>query len=264
MTTQSARPGRLTGKAAVVTGATSGLGLAVAQAMAAEGASVVAVGRNADRGYEVVESMAMAGHNALFVRADVAVEADIARAIRVCRSEFGSLDIMHNNAAFFVTAELHQTTAEDWDRSLRTNLSSVFWGSKHAVSAMREQGRGGSIINTASVAAFTATADTAAYVATKSGVMGLTRAIALAYAADGIRCNALCPGDFESPMFDAFLASASDPAVARKEFEALYPTKRILKPGDVANAAVFLASDESTGVNGTSLVVDDGLLAKTY
>lgn len=248
----------------MITGATSGLGLATLRAMAAEGAAVVALGRNAARGADIVQSLVDAGHRALFVRGDVTDEGDLLRAIECCRNEFGSLDIMHNNAAFFVSAELHETTTEDWDCSLRTNLSSVFWGSKHAVSAMREQGSGGSIINTASVAAFTATADTAAYVATKSGVMGLTRAIALAYAADGIRCNALCPGDFESPMFDAFLDSSSDPAGARKEFEALYPTKRILKPGDVANAAVFLASDESAGVNGTSLVVDDGLSAKTY
>lgn len=232
--------------------------------MAAEGAAVVALGRNAARGIDIVQSLVDAGQRAVFVRGDVTNESDVLRAIECCRNEFGSLDVMHNNAAFFVTAELHETTAQDWDQSVNTNLSAVFWGCKQAVLAMREQGTGGSIINTASVAAFTATADTAAYVATKSGVMGLTRAIALAYAAEGIRCNALCPGDFESPMFDAFLARAGDPIAARKEFESLYPTKRILKPGDVANAAVFLASDESTGVNGTSLVVDDGLLAKTY
>ena len=232
--------------------------------MSEEGAAVVAVGRNADRGYEIVEAISAAGNTAVFVRGDVAVEADIVRAIEVCRTEYGSLDIMHNNAAFFVTAELHETSNDDWDRSLRTNLSSVFWGCKHAVLAMRQQGRGGSIINTASVAAFTSTADTAAYTATKSGVMGLSRSVALAYAAEGIRCNALCPGDFESPMFDAFLTTQSDPDTARKDFEALYPTKRILKPQDVANAAVFLASDEAIGVTGTSLVVDDGLLAKTY
>jgi NAD(P)-dependent dehydrogenase (short-subunit alcohol dehydrogenase family) len=232
--------------------------------MSAEGAAVVMVGRNAGRGYEIVESITAAGHAAVFVRGDVSVEADIARAVEVCRTEYGSLDIMHNNAAFFVTAELHQTTNDDWERSLRTNLSSVFWGCKHAVLAMREQGRGGSIINTASVASFTATADTTAYVATKSGVMGLTRSVALSYAVEGIRCNALCPGDFQSPMFDAFLSTQSDPDTARRDFEALYPTKRVLKPADVANAAVFLASDEAVGVNGTSLVVDDGLLAKTY
>ena len=232
--------------------------------MAAAGAAVVAVGRNADRGYEIVESLVKQGHSAIFVRGDVGVEADLVNAIDVCRSEYGSLDIMHNNAAFFVTGELHDTTTQDWERSLQTNLSSVFWGCKHAVLAMREQGRGGSIINTASVAAFTATADTPAYVATKSGVMGLTRSVALGYAAAGIRCNALCPGDFESPMLDDFLSSQTDPTNARREFEALYPTKRILSPTDVAHAAVFLASDEAAGVNGTSLVVDDGLTAKTY
>ncbi len=232
--------------------------------MAAEGAAVVAFGRNAARGCAIVEALNDAGHRAVFVRGDVAVEDDIIRAIDQCRNEFGALDIMHNNAAFFVTAELHQTTAEQWHQSVSANLTGVFWGSKHAVLAMREQGRGGSIINTASVAAFTATADTAAYVATKSGVMGLTRATALAYAGEGIRCNALCPGDFESAMFDTFLAGEKDPAAARRQLEGLYPTRRILKPSDVANAAVFLASDESAGVNGTSLVVDDGLLAKTY
>lgn len=248
----------------MVTGATSGLGLAVLEAMAAEGAAVVAVGRDVERGEAIVKSLVAAGHTASFVRGDVAVEDDVVAAIEHCRKHFGALDIMHNNAAFFVTAELHQTTAEDWHRSVNTNLTGVFWGSKHAVLAMREQGRGGSIVNTASVAAFTATADTAAYVATKSGVMGLTRATALAYAAEGIRCNALCPGDFESPMFETFVAGEPDPAAARAEIEALYPTKRILKPSDVARAAVYLASDESIGVTGTSLVVDDGLLAKTY
>ena len=263
MTTHT-HEGRLAGKAAVITGATSGLGLAVVEAMAAEGAAVVAVGRNADRGWAIVEKLTNAGHAAAFVRGDVAVETDVIGAIEYCRREFGSLDIMHNNAAFLITAELHQTSTADWQQSLDTNLTGVFLGCKHAVLAMRDQGHGGSIINTASVAAFTATADTAAYVATKSGVMGLTRAVALAYASEGIRCNALCPGDFESPMLETFLAGEPDPAAARRDLESSYPTRRILKPEDVANAAVFLASDESTGVNGTSLVVDDGLLAKTY
>ena len=171
---------------------------------------------------------------------------------------------MHNNAAYFTTADLHETTNEQWDVSLRTNLTSVFWGCKHAVLAMREQGSGGSIINTASVATFTATADTLAYVATKSGVMGLTRATALGYAAEGIRCNAVCPGDFESAILDKFFAASSDPVAARASIAATYPTKRILSPEDVARAVLYLASDDSIGVTGTSIVVDDGLLAKTY
>ena len=256
--------GRLAGKAGVITGAASGLGLAVLRAMTAQGASIVAVGRNAARGEQVIETIRAGGGQAHFFAGDVAREEDVIAAIAFCRATYGSIDIMHNNAAFFTTGELHETTNEQWHTSLETNLSSVFWGSKHAVIAMREQGRGGSIINTASVASFTATADTLAYVTTKSGVMGLTRATALAYAADGIRCNAVCPGDFESAILEQFFAAAPDPASARAVIADVYPTKRILSPDDVAGAVVFLASDEARGVTGTSIVVDDGLLAKTY
>lgn len=256
--------GRLAGKSGVITGATSGLGLAVLRAMTAEGAAIVAVGRDADRGAATVETVRAAGGQASFFSGDVSREDDIIAAIALCRKTYGSIDIMYNNAAYFTAGELHETTNEQWQLSLETNLSSVFWGSKHAVLAMREQERGGSIINTASVASFTATADTLAYVATKSGVMGLTRATALAYAAQGIRCNAVCPGDFESPILEQFFAAAPDPVAARSAIEATYPTKRILSPDDVAGAVVFLASDEARGVTGTSIVVDDGLLAKTY
>ena len=259
-----AATGRLTGKAGVITGATSGLGLATLRALTSEGAAIVAVGRNADRGHEIIEAMRKEGRQAVFLTGDVSCEADIIAAIDLCQETFGSIDIMHNNAAYFTTADLHETTNEQWEKSLKTNLSSVFWGSKHAVLAMREQGRGGSIINTASVASFSATADTLAYVATKSGVMGLTRSTALAYAQDRIRCNAVCPGDFESAILEQFFAAAPDPAAARASIAATYPTKRILSPDDVARAVLYLASDDSNGVTGTSIVVDDGLLAKTY
>jgi NAD(P)-dependent dehydrogenase (short-subunit alcohol dehydrogenase family) len=255
---------RLQGKAGIVTGATSGLGEAVLRAMTAQGAAIVAVGRDSVRGKRIVDSVCSDGGSASFFSADVTREEDVIAAIQHCCETFGFLDIMHNNAAYFVTAELHETSNDQWFMSLQTNLTGVFWGCKHAVLRMRRQGRGGSIINTASVSSFTATADTAAYVATKAGVMGLTQATALAYAAEGIRCNALCPGDFQSPLLDRFFEASPDPALARRQIEATYPTKRILSPEDVAGAAVFLASDESRGVNGTSIVIDDGLLAKTY
>jgi len=260
----TSKEGRLAGKAGVVTGATSGLGLAVLRAMTREGASIIAVGRDESRGRQIVDEVNGEGGSAVFFRGDVGVEDDIAGAVDACRTSFGQIDIMHNNAGYLVTRELHETTNEEWNASVATNLTAVFWGCKYAVLAMREQGRGGSIINTGSTASFTATADTMSYVATKTGVLGITRATALAYAAEGIRCNALCPGDFESPMLEAFFAGSEDPAAARKEIEALYPTNRILKPEDVANAAVFLASDDAHAVNGTTLVVDDAILAKTY
>lgn len=260
----TSQKGRLSGKAGVITGATSGLGLAVLRAMTGEGASIVAVGRDASRGQLIVDEIVEHGGSASFYRGDVGVEADIAGAIDACRTTFGRFDIMHNNAGYLVTRELHETTNEEWNASVSTNLTAVFWGCKHAVLAMRDQGHGGAIINTGSTASFTATADTASYVATKTGVIGITRATALAYAAEGIRCNAVCPGDFESPMLEAFFAASEDPEAARREIASLYPTNRILKPEDVANAVVFLASDEAHAVNGTTLVVDDAILAKTY
>lgn len=255
---------RLTGKTGVITGATSGLGLATLEAMTREGASIVAVGRDPERGNRAVQEVNDRGGRAVFHQGDVTVEDDVRGMVDRCRSEFGRIDIMHNNAAFLVSAAIHETTNEQWSASIATNLTSVFWGTKYAVLAMREQGHGGSVINTASVAGFTATGDTASYVATKSGVMGLTRDTAIAYAAEGIRCNAVCPGDFESPMLEHFFETATNPAAARDAMERLYPTNRILSPADVAAAIVFLASDEARGMTGTSLVVDDGLTAKTY
>jgi NAD(P)-dependent dehydrogenase (short-subunit alcohol dehydrogenase family) len=255
---------RLAGKAGVVTGATSGLGRAVVLAMAREGAAVVAVGRDTQRGEDVVRQVRERAGRASFYRGDVTREEDIVGAITQCRNEFGRIDFMHNNAGFIAMGELHEVSNEDWQRTLAVNLTAVFWGCKHAVLAMREEGHGGSIINTGSTSSFTATPDILSYVASKHGVLGITRSTALAYAAEGIRCNALCPGDFESRIFDEFLAASDDPASARRELEQLYPTKRILTPEEVAETAVFLASDASTGINGTSILVDDGILAKNY
>jgi NAD(P)-dependent dehydrogenase (short-subunit alcohol dehydrogenase family) len=256
--------GRLEGKAGVVTGATSGLGRAVVLAMVREGAAIVAVGRDSERGEETVRLARESGGRAVFYRGDVLAEADIIGAIDRCRSEFGRIDIMHNNAGFIAMGALHEVSNDDWDRTVAINLTAVFWGCKHAVNAMREEKHGVSIIITGSTSSFTATADILSYVATKHGVLGITKATALAYAVDGIRCNAVCPGDFQSQMFDDFLANEADPVAARRDLQNLYPTQRILRPEDVAETVVFLASDASHPVNGTSILVDDGLLAKNY
>lgn len=256
-------PRQLDGKAGVIVGATSGLGLAVLRAMTREGAAIIAVGRNEERGAAAVAEVRREGGQAEFFRGDVTREADIKGAIGRSVEVFGRLDIMHNNAGILVMRELHETSNEEWQQTLAVNLTGVFWGCKHAVLAMRASG-GGSIINTASVAAFTATADTAAYVATKTAVLGLTRATALAYAGDGIRCNALCPGDFDSPMLENYLSGAAEPDRERRTLEETYPAGRILASSEVASVAVFLASDAAIGINGTSVVVDHALLTKTY
>src|SRR5262245_26796222 len=158
---------RLTGKAGVVTGATSGLGRAVVRAMTREGASVVAVGRDAHRGQTVARQVSEQGGRASFFRGDVTREEDIVGAINQCRSEFGRFDFIHNNDSFIKMGELHEVSNEDWQHTVAVNLTAVFWGCKHAVLAMREEGHGGSIINTGSTSSFTATPDILSYVATK-------------------------------------------------------------------------------------------------
>jgi NAD(P)-dependent dehydrogenase (short-subunit alcohol dehydrogenase family) len=129
---------------------------------------------------------------------------------------------------------------------------------------MRADGTAGSIVNIGSILSFTGDGYLAAYTAMKSGVLGLTKAIAIDYALDGIRCNCICPGDMETPMIEQYFDGTEDPAAARAEMEAAYPGKRIAHPREVATAAVFLVSDESSFVNGTPILVDGGLTAKTY
>lgn len=254
---------RLEGKSGVITGATSGLGLATLDAMTREGANMVAVGRNQERGDRAVARVSGNAGTAVFLEGDVKNEQTIIDAIALCRSQFGAFSIMHNNAGSQGPRLVHETTNEEWDEVVATNLTAVFWGCKHAINAMRETG-GGSIINTASILSFVADEYAPGYTATKTGLLGLTRAIALAYIGDNIRCNCLCPGDFESQMLVDYFDAADNPQRAREEMEQVQPGKRIAQPDDIAPAAVYLASDESIFVNGTSIVVDGAMLAKCY
>jgi NAD(P)-dependent dehydrogenase (short-subunit alcohol dehydrogenase family) len=143
------------------------------------------------------------------------------------------------------------------------NLTAVFWGCKHGVLAMQQSG-GGSIVNTGSILSVTADAMVPAYCATKAGVLGLTRAVALAYVADGIRCNAVCPGDMDTPLTQGYFAATPDPAATRRELEEASPINRLADPSEIASVVVYLASDEASFVNGASFVADGGLTIKTY
>jgi NAD(P)-dependent dehydrogenase (short-subunit alcohol dehydrogenase family) len=254
---------RLEGKSGVVTGGASGLGREVVLAMTREGAKIVIFDLNADLGERVVEEARSGGGEAVFRRGDVTNEADIKAAIQQCRDRFGTFNIIHNNAGIQVEAPLHETTTEQWDAVNNVNLKGVFFGCKYAVIAMRETG-GGSIVNTASILAITGDPFLPAYTATKTGVLGFTRAIAVDYARDNIRCNAVCPGDMETPMIEKYFNATPDPAAARKEMESAYPGGRIAHPREVAQAVLFLASDEASFVSGTHILVDGALTAKTY
>jgi NAD(P)-dependent dehydrogenase (short-subunit alcohol dehydrogenase family) len=255
---------RCAGKAGVVTGTSRGLGRETLLALAAEGANVVGVARDEEAGGRVADEASSNGGRALFQRGDVRREKDIVAAVERCRAEFGALDFMVNNAAILGEGRLHETSNEQWDDLVATHLTATFWGCKHAIDAMRESGHGGSIVNLGSILSFTGDGYLAAYTAMKSGVLGLTKAIAIDYALDGIRCNCVCPGDMETPMIEQYFEGTADPVAARAEMEGAYPGKRIAHPREVAAAVVFLVSDESSFVSGAPILVDGGLTAKTY
>jgi NAD(P)-dependent dehydrogenase (short-subunit alcohol dehydrogenase family) len=251
---------RLENKVAIVTGAGSGLGREVAHLMAGEGASVLVFDRDGEAAERVAAEI---GRRALPHTGDVTVAADFDAAIARAQEELGGFDIIHNNAGVQLEKPLHETSEEEFDWVTNVNLKGVFLGCRAAVRAMRADG-GGAPVNTASILAHTGDPFLPAYTATKTGVLGLTRAIAVDYAKDGIRANCVSPGDMETPMIEKYFAATDDPAAARAEMEAAYPGKRIAHPREVAQAVLFLASDEASFVNGEFILVDGGLTASTY
>jgi NAD(P)-dependent dehydrogenase (short-subunit alcohol dehydrogenase family) len=255
--------GRLTGKAGVVTGAAAGLGRAVLLEACAEGASMVAFDRDEEAGRATVAEAEAAGGTAVLEIGDVSSESDVAAAIQRSVDEFGSCDILDNNAGVAIELPIHETTEEQMDRVLSVNLKGAFFACKYAVEAMRRAG-GGAIVNTGSIVSLVGDPVLPVYGTTKAGLLGLTRSVAVDYAAEGIRCNAVCPGDMLTPMLQRTFESADDPAAKRAEMESFYPLKRIADPREAATAVVFLLSDDASFITGASLAVDGGLTAKCY
>ncbi len=249
--------GRLEGRSAVVTGVGSGLGHQLARELAGEGVLVLGCDVNDREGAATMDGIGFYRH------ADVSRERDVEELVAEALQRFGKLDLMVNNAAIQIEEELTETTEEQLDRILAVNLKGVFFGCKHAVRAMRGAG-GGSIVNIASILGLVGDGILAAYCAAKGGVLGITRATAVRYGGDGIRCNAVCPGDIDTPLVAAYFRTAVDPAALRAQVEAEYPLGRIAQPREIARTVVFLASDDSSFVTGQPLVVDGGLLANCY
>ena len=247
--------GRLAGKVALITGATSGIGRAAATLFAAEGAKLVLAGRRVALGREIAGAIEAAGGEALFVETDVSRSGDCANMVARAMEAFGRLDIAFNNAGLDQDwASLEKTSDETWDLIIGVNLSSVFYSMKHELTAMLAGG-GGSIINTSSVAAIAALRSAAAYSAAKAGVVGMTKAAALDVAKRNIRVNALCPGGVVSEMLEKHLAVP----LYRDRILAAHPVGRLADPMEAAQAALFLASDEASFITGHALVVDGGL-----
>jgi NAD(P)-dependent dehydrogenase (short-subunit alcohol dehydrogenase family) len=191
---------------------------------------------------------------------DLSIEKSVAEMIDLCRANFGSYNFIVQNAAIQIEKPLHETTEFDWDAIMTVNLRSLFWGCKHSIAPMTAAG-GGSIVNMASVLAFVADPLLAAYTIAKHGVLGLTRAVGASrdYAAKGIRCNCIAPGDVNTAMGAQYVAAASDVDLGRR-----YPAGRIGQPAEVARIAAFLISDESSLINAAAITADGGLTAQCY
>ena len=248
---------RLKEKVALITGAGSGIGREAALLFAREGAAVVAVDVAEAPGRETASAIEAAGGRARFVRADVSRAADVAAMIAAAEETYGRLNVLFNNAGIFPAADgsVTDTDEEVWDLVMRVNLKGVFLGCKYGIPALLRAG-GGSVINTASfVALMGAATPQIAYTASKGGVLSLTRETAVEFARRGIRVNALCPGPVDTPLMAELL---SDPARRARRMVHI-PFGRLARASEVAQAALFLASDESSYVNGAALSVDGGI-----
>jgi len=246
--------GRLDNRVALITGAGGGIGRATALRFAAEGAAVVVAERDAASGEATAASIRDGGGRAVFQLADVTSSADLARAVALAESEFGALHILFNNAGIMPgeDASILDTDEAVFDRVIAVNLKGVFLGCKVGIPALLRAG-GGSIINMASLVAVMGSATSqVAYTASKGGVLSMTREIAVEFARQGIRANALCPGPVNTPLLETLLA---EPAARARRFVHL-PMGRLAEAEEIANAALFLASSESSYVNGATFLVD--------
>ncbi|MFG3618141.1 SDR family NAD(P)-dependent oxidoreductase [Nocardia sp. NPDC047654] len=250
---------RFTEQVVLITGATSGVGKAVALRVASEGAAVVLGARGKDAGDQVAADIRAAGGRALFVPTDVTVEQDVARLTDAALSEFGRLDAAFNNAgavcAFGPVAEIDEA---GWRADLELNLTSVFYGLRHQVPALAASG-GGAILNNASNLGVVGMGSVAPYVAAKHGVVGLTRAVALEAAEQGVRVNALVSGAVDTPAFRNSMGATPEGEAA---IAALHPVGRIATPEEIASFCAYLLSREASFVTGAALAIDGGFTAR--
>ena len=249
---------RLKGKTAIITGAGSGIGEACALAFAREGARVVLVGRRREL---LKQTAAQIQRDALVCEGDVSKLADVQRVVKTTLERFlGGVQVLVNSAAVLHAGTAETLTEEEWDETFNVNVRGLWLMSREVIPLMRKAGEG-SIVNLSSVLGIMGGRSRAAYSASKGAVTSLTKSMALDLAPEQIRVNCICPGIVETEMVSDFIRNAPDPEMAKKRRTDLHPLGRFGQPSDIANMAVYLASDESMWVTGAALPVDGGYLA---
>jgi NAD(P)-dependent dehydrogenase (short-subunit alcohol dehydrogenase family) len=252
--------GELEGKVAAVTGGGQGIGRAIARELHGQGARVAVLEIDRENGCEAAdELLALSQDSALFLACDVTVEVQVAAAFREISARFGGVDVLVNNAGRNTYYRATTMTEADWDDAMGVDLKSVWLCAKHAIPAMSN---GGAIVNIASIHAFVTNTGMFPYAAAKSGVVGLTRVLALDHAAEGIRVNAVCPGWTRTRLVQEWFDRQEDPAAAEQHVFGVHPLGRIGTPEEIAACVSFLASDRASFVTGATLLVDGGLTAR--
>ncbi|MEW9674076.1 SDR family NAD(P)-dependent oxidoreductase [Ammoniphilus sp. 3BR4] len=247
---------RLHGKVAIVTGGASGIGEFTVREMVKEGASVIIADFNAELGHQLMDELNLKEYKTIFVKTDVTKEQEVDSLVRRAVNEFGKLDIMVSNAGIGKNGPTEEVTLEEWHKVLSVNLDGVFLSAKYAVKAMKENG-GGTIINVASILGHVGTPQVLSYTSSKGAVVNMTRALAVEYAKNNIRVNAVCPGYIHTPLLKKNLTEE-----ALKQLVNLHPIGRLGESQEVAKSIVFLASEDASFITGTSLMVDGGYTAQ--
>jgi NAD(P)-dependent dehydrogenase (short-subunit alcohol dehydrogenase family) len=248
--------GKFAGKVVWISGAAQGIGRGIAEHFAHHGAAVALADIQEEAGQALASQIVERGGVAVFSRCDVGKEEDVKRSVADATARFGGLHIVVNNAAINIIKDLHAVTSEEWDLQMGINLKAIFLSFKYAYPFFRQQQRG-YVVNMGSVSSFVGQARTPGYIASKGAVLMLTKSIAIDYAAEGIRCNAVCPGITDTPLLRQHMGSEE---LLQERLQRV-PGGRILYPQDIARAVAWLSCEDSDGITGTSILIDGGYLA---